>query len=84
MSKRAEEATLKAYPHFTSENIDEVTLARKLFRKGYEQAEKYLILRTKKWIKEIYWVCDITDEHGYRIELRDLIASFEKSMEEEK
>lgn len=80
---RAKEAALKAYPYFTSKNIDAIVLAREFFRRGYEQAETDSILRTKRWIKEIHRICDITDEHGYRIELRDLIASFEKSVEEE-
>lgn len=53
------------------------------FKAGYEEGEKDLILRTKRWIAEIHRICDITDEHGYSIELRDLIASFEKSMKEE-
>lgn len=50
---------------------------------GYEQAEKDLILRTKRWIAEIHRICDITDEHGYSIELRDLVASFEKTIKDE-
>ena len=39
---RAEEAALKAYPHYTAENITEVTNARHFFEKGYEAAEKDL------------------------------------------
>ena len=41
MSK-AEERALEAYPHYTAENITEVTNARHFFAKGYEQAEKDL------------------------------------------
>ena len=52
------------------------------FQEGYEATEKNLILKAKRWITKIHRVCDITDEYGYSIELRDLIASFEKSMEE--
>ena len=45
MSKRAKRAALKAYPHFTAENITEVTNARHIFAKGYKQAEKDTIER---------------------------------------
>ena len=44
MSKKAEEAALRAYHHYTAENITEVTNARHFFEKGYEQAEKDLAL----------------------------------------
>ena len=40
MSKKAEERALEAYPHFTAENIAEVTNARHFFAEGYEEAEK--------------------------------------------
>lgn len=36
------------------------------------------IRQTKKWLKEIHRVCDITDEGGYGIELRELLARYEK------
>ena len=52
MSKRAEDAALKAYPHFTSENIDEVIRARELFHRGYEQAEQDIIKHCDKRITE--------------------------------
>lgn len=42
MSKQAEEKALKAFDHYTAENIDEVIKARALFRKGYERAEEDL------------------------------------------
>ena len=87
MSKRAEEKALEAYPPEMRKAFELLPKdwnkpLRAACVKGYELAEKDLILRTKRWIKEIHRVCDITDEHGYSIELRDLIASFEKSIEE--
>lgn len=91
MSKRAEEAALKAYPEkmgmFHEADIhyeaDLNKAARIKYIEGYEQAEKYTTHKVEKWLAEIHRVCDITDENGYRIELRDLTASLEKAMEEE-
>ena len=40
------------------------------------------ISKAAKWLSEIHRVCDITDENGYRIELRELIARFGKYMED--
>lgn len=39
------------------------------------------ISKAKGWIAEIHRVCDITDEHGYKIDLRELQARFEQYME---
>ena len=41
------------------------------------------IKKAKLWLAEIHRVCDITDEHGYRIELRQLRARFENYMKGE-
>ena len=41
------------------------------------------IEKAKLWLAEIHRVCDITDEHGYRIELRELRARFENYMKGE-
>ena len=41
------------------------------------------IKKAKLWLAEIHRVCDITDEHGYRIELRGLQARFENYMKGE-
>lgn len=89
MSKRAEErASIAAYG-WQSDNEGNMTLEmfpepfRRGFVKGYEQAEKDMIHIVKTWLSEIHRVCDITDENGYRIELRNLIASFEKTLKEE-
>lgn len=95
MSKRAEERALEAYPIEICGYVTECRLGakpqpqdwneerRKCFQEGYEQAEKDIIHMVKTWLSEIHRVCDITDENGYRIELRNLIASFKKTLEEE-
>lgn len=57
MSKRAEQATKKAYGHFTAENIDEVFKAQYFFQEGYEQAEKDLAL-TWEDMQLIWQLCD--------------------------
>ena len=94
---RAEQRALEKYPvNMTPLNyqdlieqfggkteIDVNTYSRCLFQEGYEQAEKHMIRTVKTWLSEIHRVCDITDENGYRVELRNLVASFEKTMEEE-
>lgn len=53
MSKRAEEAALKAYPRplFGPQNITEDDCNRQVFIQGYEQAEKDTIKRAAEWIK---------------------------------
>lgn len=90
MSKRAEQAALKAYPihgewvgnQYGGWDSDINSPKRKAFQQGYEQAEKDTIRTVKTWLSEIHRVCDITDENGYRVELRNLVASLEKTMEE--
>ncbi len=76
---RAVEATLKAYPHFTSENIDEVALARRLFRRDYKQAEKDIITLIESRIAEI--LGDAQPKPVLRAELQELIKRIK---EEEK
>lgn len=85
MSKRAETAAMNAYPDYPSMDGGYVTQRkqRHCFIRGYEQAEKDTIRTVKTWLSEIHRVCDITDENGYRVELRNLVASLEKTMEEE-
>lgn len=41
------------------------------------------VKKAKGWIAEIHRVCDITDEHGYKIDLRELQARFEQYMKGE-
>ena len=56
MSK-AEEAAWKAYPHYTAENITEVTNARHFFVIGYEQAEKNILSKfTKEHLEGLKWI----------------------------
>lgn len=89
MSKRAEEAALKAYPKEIRDkngiviDIGHPQWIRDYYIEGYEQAQKDKLHKAEKWLAEMHRVCDITDENGYRIELRDLTASLEKAMEEE-
>lgn len=49
-----------------------------------EHAEKEFLIKAKRFLSEIHRVCDITDENGYRIELRDLQARFENFYKETK
>ena len=57
---KAQEAALKAYPHFTAENIDDVIKARELFAKGYSQAEKDI---KEAIIKHFKYKQDHSPEH---------------------
>ena len=63
MSKRAEEAALKAYPKeegkvwssaFGTFEFDKNAAERKGYQEGYEQAEKDTTDRAAKWIRE-HW-----------------------------
>lgn len=47
-----------------------------------DYAKKWFIVDAKIFLSEIHRVCDITDENGYRIELRDLQARFENFINE--
>ena len=49
-----------------------------------DYAEKEFLIKAKRFLSEIHRVCDITDENGYRIELRDLQARFENFYKETK
>ena len=64
---RAEERALEAYPHYTAENITEVTNARHFFAKGYEQAEKDLALT---W-EDIHKLVIIEDKLIYELCIKD-------------
>lgn len=96
MSKRAEKAAKEIYKdgielfgrrdkngNFIIHPEIMVGILRNACQAGYEQAEKETIRTVKTWLSEIHRVCDITDENGYRVELRNLVASLEKTMEEE-
>lgn len=63
---------------WADENPDEKMIAKYL---KYKQ-DKF-IEKAKLWLAEIHRVCDITDEHGYRIELRELRARLENYMKGE-
>lgn len=60
MSKRAEQASLKAYPEklewdYRDIEYDPNMKSRIIFRQGYEQAEKDTIERAVKWLEENVW-----------------------------
>lgn len=64
---------------------DNVTWCKdKIFDKDVEYTRTdAFIKKVKLWLAEIHRVCDITDENGYRIELRELRARFENYMKGE-
>ena len=66
MSKRAEEAAIKAYSHYTAESLDDVIKARKFFAKGYEQAEKDLTLTWEDvQLLDLYAMeCQVEESNG--------------------
>ena len=91
MSKRAEEAALKAYPveivGYTvecrvgakPEPQDWNEERRKCFQEGYEQAEKETIERVVKWMKK-NWIKYPNPD----IPTEVVVDNFIKAMEEEK
>lgn len=52
MSKRAEQAALKAYPETLGFYGNGNAFARHYYVEGYEQAEKDTIKRVVKWLKD--------------------------------
>ena len=85
MSKRAEQFAMTLYTPWSEDGMSRKDNREVIEAciKGYEQAEEDTIRTVKTWLSEIHRVCDITDENGYRIELRNLIASLEKTLEGE-
>lgn len=90
MSKRAEEAALKAYPPTRSagkryakrlqgESVDTHQPMRTLFKKSYEQAEKDIIALIESRIAEI--LGDAQPKPALRAELQEIIKRIK---EEEK
>lgn len=89
MSKRSEEAALRLYPESGGpmersifEDRKVTLVCRRACEKGYEQAEKDMIERAIKWLKEHWreyvWTTDNSIPHFGHWE-RD----FRKAMEEE-
>lgn len=87
MSKRAEEAALKAYPPTYSEGnrypkrvqsplVDTHQPLRTIFLRAYEQAEKYIISLIESRIGEI--LGDAQPAPVLRAELRELINKIEE------
>lgn len=61
----------------------------KIFEKDVEyirtdHAEKVFLRIVNNFLSEIHRVCDITDESGYRVDLRNLKARFEEYYNEKK
>ena len=97
MSKKSEEAALKAYPKeegkvwtsaFGKFEFDRNTTGRKGFQEGYEQAEKDTIERVIDWVrKNTYIYTDIqNDEEGNLMTVfleKAFIDDLTKAMEEE-
>ena len=89
MSKRAEEAALKAYPvkmtplvyqdlidQFGGKTeIDVNTYPRCLFQEAYEQAEKDIIERAVAWLRDYVKYFELYDKRG--------VEEFRKAMENE-
>ena len=77
MSKRAEEAALKAYPDYPTMDGGYVTQRklRKVFIQGYEAAEKDIIAIIESRIAEI--LGDAQPNPIIRIELKELITRIE-------
>jgi pyruvate/2-oxoacid:ferredoxin oxidoreductase alpha subunit len=94
MSKRAEDAALKAYPpKFTSpkryakrvqsEKVDTHVTIRRFYQEGYEQAEKDTIERIRKQVKQ--WMPEKDGEehtYGERLAFNSVLHLLEE-MEEE-
>ena len=59
-------------------------LVYELLIEAMKWKEKQMIAKTKTFIKEIARVCDITDENGYRVDERYLLAEFENQLKENK
>lgn len=98
MSKRAEQAALRAYPYETGVKGLICEQSRGIFIKGYEQAEKDTIERAVEWlINRIDIPCSVvTNENGEpladsyidyakkRLEAaNEIVDDFRKAMEEE-
>ena len=71
MSKRSEEAALKAYPDESFISVEDADMCRSLFQEGYEQAEKDIISLIESRISEI--LGDAQPSPVLRIELQGII-----------
>lgn len=89
MSKRSEEAALKAYPvemtplnyqdlieQFGKTEIDVKTYPRTLFQEGYEQAEKDIITLIESRLSKLFGDAQLTPILRY--ELQDLIKKIKE------
>lgn len=78
MSKRAEEAALKAYPvePFGPQNIIQEDCSRNAYYKGYEQAERDTIERACEWIGSL-------DDGDRIVDVNAFVSAFRNEMEED-
>lgn len=77
MSKRSEEAALKAYPEETRFNRDYNQLAkRQIYQGGYEQAEEDIISLIESRLSEL--LGDAQPTPALRAELQDLIKKIKE------
>lgn len=77
MSKRAEEAALRAYPKSDFDGVETRRKGnRKCFIQGYEQAEKYIISLIESRLLEL--LGDAQPTPALRAELRDLIKKIKE------
>ena len=86
MSKRAEEAALKAIPNHPSKVIEKLNIQRRrFFSLGYEQAEKDTIERACNWLfSHLPIIVDYYDEDIHEhADRSEFIKSFRIQMEKE-
>lgn len=91
MSKRSEEAALKAYPNDSFVSVEYADMCRSFFQEGYELAEKDTLERVILWLKNNAnkYIVDIGlgyGEHGRNMELivgGKCWEDLKKAMEEE-
>ena len=91
MSKRAEEAALKAYPEKIIEHVEEPGFVvkrdlnrfdRNVYIQGYEQAEKDTIERAVMWLERHADEYNGSESSFDHME-EEMITDFRKAMEEE-
>ena len=88
---RAEEATLKRFPNFSAENMDDVMFARYHFRQGYEQSEKELALTWEDvQLLDFYAMeCQVEESKGRKFNssqefFEEVLRRFKKAKEDQK
>lgn len=85
MSKRAEEAALKAYPDDRFVDVEYSSMCRGFYQEGYEQAEKETINHACEWLfSHLPILLDYYNEDIYeKADRSEFIKLFRTQMEEE-